>query len=189
MFVMMRGVSDGTRVRVGHRPAGGRIPRRRAENRPSELQRDLQGGLAGGSRATRFRALGRSHTHRLRVRYSECDMQGHVFNAHWLAYFDVAWTELWRAGMGDWNEVTARGIDLVVADAQVSYRAPARFDDEIAITPTVERLGTSSITTSFAAHRPKDDTLLVEGRLVHVVVDAKDFTKREIPGWVREALA
>ena len=130
--------------------------------------------------------MGFAHTHRLRVRYSECDMQGHVFNGHWLAYFDLAATELWRAAVGSWQEVLSRGVDLVVAEANVSYRAPARFDDEIAITATTERLGTSSITTGFTAKR--DETLLVEGRLVHVVVDSRTFATTPIPEWVREAL-
>ena len=35
-------------------------------------------------------------SHRLRVRYGECDAQGIVFNANYLAYVDVALTELWR---------------------------------------------------------------------------------------------
>ncbi len=127
------------------------------------------------------------HTHRLRVRYSECDMQGHVFNGNWLGYFDLTLTELWRAAVGPWQDVVDRGIDMVVAEANVSYRSPARFDDEIDITATTERLGTTSITTAFRATR--NGTLLVEGRLVHVVVDAKTYSKTEIPAWVREALA
>ncbi len=28
--------------------------------------------------------------HRLRVRWAECDMQGIVFNPHYMMYFDVA---------------------------------------------------------------------------------------------------
>ena len=30
------------------------------------------------------------------MRYGECDPQGIVFNANYLLYFDVAFTELWR---------------------------------------------------------------------------------------------
>src|SRR5262249_53569126 len=36
------------------------------------------------------------YIYRLRVRYSECDQQGVVFNAHYFAYFDDALTEVWR---------------------------------------------------------------------------------------------
>ena len=38
--------------------------------------------------------MGRRHTHRLRVRYGECDPQGVVFNAQYFAYFDVVLTDL-----------------------------------------------------------------------------------------------
>ena len=34
------------------------------------------------------------------MRYGECDPQGIVFNANYLAYFDVAFTELWREAIG-----------------------------------------------------------------------------------------
>jgi YbgC/YbaW family acyl-CoA thioester hydrolase len=46
--------------------------------------------------------------HELRVRYGECDPQGIVFNANYLLYFDVAFTELWRAAVGPWQEMVAR---------------------------------------------------------------------------------
>ena len=36
----------------------------------------------------------------LRVRYVECDMQGHVFNGHYLTYFDLAHTEALRTATG-----------------------------------------------------------------------------------------
>ena len=35
-------------------------------------------------------------SHRLRVRWSEVDMQKIVFNAHYLAYFDLGVSEYWR---------------------------------------------------------------------------------------------
>ena len=37
-------------------------------------------------------------SHKLRPRYAECDVQGVVFNAHYLTYIDTSITELWRAG-------------------------------------------------------------------------------------------
>ena len=52
--------------------------------------------------------------------------------------------------------------DMVVGEVNVRFLGPARFDDEIAITPTVERLGNSSITTRFVARRPKDDALVLD---------------------------
>ena len=72
--------------------------------------------------------------HELRVRYGECDPQGIVFNPNYLAYFDHTVTELWRASaIGSWDAMVERGLDVVVGEANIRFRAPARFDDLIAI--------------------------------------------------------
>jgi acyl-CoA thioester hydrolase len=124
--------------------------------------------------------------HRLRVRFHECDPQGVVFNAHYFAYFDVALTEMWRAAFGSYQSVVDQGTDVVVVEASATYRAPARFDEEIDVELTVARLGTTSMTTQTAVRR--DDRLLVEGRLVHVFVDPATMAKQTIPDHVRAGL-
>ena len=74
--------------------------------------------------------------HELRVRYGECDPQGIVFNPNYMAYFDHTVTELWRASaIGGWDAMVERGLDVVVGEANLRFRAPARFDDLIAVTP------------------------------------------------------
>lgn len=124
--------------------------------------------------------------HRLRVRYGECDPQGIVFNANYLLYFDVAFTELWRAGVGPWQEMVDRGIDAVVAEANLDFRAPARFDDELELRARTTRLGRTAITTEIDVVR--EEQLLVAGRLRHVCVDTETWGKTDVPDWVREGL-
>src|SRR6185437_4390245 len=124
--------------------------------------------------------------HKLRVRYGECDPQGIVFNANYLLYFDVAFTELWRAAVGPWHEMVQRGVDAVVADARLSFRAPARFDDEIELRARIAKLGGSSITTEIDVVR--DEQVLVAGTLRHVCVSADTWRRTELPGWVRSGL-
>lgn len=132
--------------------------------------------------------MGEPFRHRLRVRWSECDLQGVVFYPNYLAYFDHLLTELWRDAIGPYGEITGLGIDLLVAEAQIRYRASARFDDEIEIVASIVRLGTSSMTTEMAIERCTDGALLAEGRLRHVFVDPESFQKREMPASVREGL-
>jgi len=86
--------------------------------------------------------------HRLRVRFHECDPQGVVFNAHYFSYFDVALTEMWRAAFGSYATVVQGGTDVVVVEAGATFRAPARFDDEVDVELAIERLGTTSISSS-----------------------------------------
>ena len=126
--------------------------------------------------------------HRLRVRWSECDLQGVVFYPHYLAYFDVAMTELWREAVIPYTEMQDEGIDMMVAEASIRYRGSARFDDEIDLVATVTRLGTTSITTELAIERVDDGKLLVEGELRHVFIDTETMEKRPIPDVIRSGL-
>jgi acyl-CoA thioester hydrolase len=125
--------------------------------------------------------------HHLRVRYNECDAQGHVFNANYLVYFDVILTELWREALGSYEALTADGLDLVVAETGVRFRAPARFDDELEITLEVERLGNTSMVSAIGIAR--DGDTLAEGRIVHIFVRADRLgEKAPIPDHVRRML-
>ncbi len=125
--------------------------------------------------------------HHLRVRYNECDAQGHVFNANYLVYFDVALTELWREVLGSYGALTADGLDLVVAETGVRFRAPARFDDELEITLAVERLGNTSMVSAIGIAR--DGDTLAEGSIVHIFVRADRLgEKTPIPDHVRRRL-
>lgn len=128
-----------------------------------------------------------SHSHRIRVRYGECDPQGVVFNAHYFAYFDIALTELWREALGGYRAMMDEGVDLVVAETSARYKAPARFDDELDLEVEVTRVGTTSLGTSLRIRR--DGELLVEGEMVHVFIDRDALTKTPIPERIRAALA
>jgi acyl-CoA thioester hydrolase len=125
--------------------------------------------------------------HRLRVRYNECDAQGHVFNANYFVYFDVVLTELWREVLGSYEALTDGGLDLVVAETGARFRAPARFDDELEITLEVESLGNTSMVSAIRIAR--DENTLAEGRIVHIFVRADRLgEKAAIPDHVRQAL-
>jgi acyl-CoA thioester hydrolase len=129
--------------------------------------------------------------HELRVRYGECDPQGIVFNANYLLYFDVAFTELWRAAVGPWQEMVAMGVDAVVAEANLNFRSPARFDDQLELQTRVAQLGRSAITTEIDVMRGEE--LLVAGRLRHVCVstlpgDGGKAGSRPWPDDIREHL-
>jgi acyl-CoA thioester hydrolase len=126
--------------------------------------------------------------HRLRVRWSECDLQGVVFYPTYFAYLDHAITELWREAIGPYGEMRELGVDMVVAEAGITYRESARFDDEIDLLATISRLGTTSMTTEVRIERVGDAALLAEGRLRHVFVDPESFAKHEMPERVRSAL-
>jgi len=127
--------------------------------------------------------VGEPFRHQLRVRYGECDLQGVVFNAHYIAYFDTRINELLRAACGSYRAIIEQGIDVVVAEAHLRFGAAARFEDKLTLEVAVTRLGTTGITTEHRIGR--DGERLVEGMLRHVLVDLETMTKTPIPDWLR----
>ena len=125
--------------------------------------------------------------HQLRVRYSECDQQGVVFNGHYLFYYDVALNELWRDRVGLYHEMVDRGFDVVVAEATVRYRSAARFDDLLDIAMSVKHLGTTSMIV-----QPEfrvGERVVADGEIRHVFVDPATLQKKAMPDDIRAALA
>lgn len=110
-----------------------------------------------------------------------------MFNANYLTYLDEAMTELFRTALdGGYQAMVAAGVDMVVAEGNLRFLAPARFDDEIDVEATVTRLGTTGMTTAMAVAR--DGAVLVEAELRHVFVRSPEGGKAPIPDSVRAAL-
>src|SRR3954465_6263570 len=100
--------------------------------------------------------------HRLRVRYGECDPQGVVFNANYLAYFDVILTEFWRESIGDYMAMIAdHGADMVVAESRIGFKSSAAFGDELDFELRVAGRGTPALPCHIDAR--VGDRLIVEG--------------------------
>jgi acyl-CoA thioester hydrolase len=124
--------------------------------------------------------------HRIRVRYGECDPQGIVFNANYLAFFDLILTEFWREAAGGYSAMVDAGADMVVAESRILFRSPASFDDELDFELRVARLGNTAIQCRIDAR--VEDRLVVEGEIRHVFVDPQTKAKRAIPDEIRTAL-
>ncbi|MBE1577233.1 acyl-CoA thioesterase [Amycolatopsis roodepoortensis] len=123
----------------------------------------------------------------LRVRYHECDGQGIVFNANYLAYVDMAMFEVEKALFGSHQEALARGVDVVVAESNLRYRAPCRYDDELVVAVYLDHLGTTSLIIDFEITRGGD--LCTEVKTRYVFVDPKTLKKAAPPASVREVYA
>ncbi len=123
----------------------------------------------------------------VRVRYFEVDLQGHVFNAHFLTWFDTAYGEMiGRAGGRPYSELIADGIDVVVAEVGIRYLAPARLDDELEIEIAVQPLTNTSMTSDFTVRRGELE--VAKAFVRHVCFDLEARTKRPWPEEIRAGI-
>ncbi len=126
-------------------------------------------------------------SHTLRVRWAEVDLQGIVFNAHYLTYFDVAVTEYFRSiGRAYPREFVDRGFDTFAVKATLEYHSPARFDEELDLRLRVARLGRTSLKLAIEVHR--GDEHLVTGELVYVCASVETRRPIPIPDFLRDAI-
>jgi acyl-CoA thioester hydrolase len=115
-----------------------------------------------------------------RVRYADIDLQGIMFNAAYLAYFDTAITEFFRARRFDNGAYSrATNVDFHVVKALVEYKKPVTYDAEIDILVRVARIGTSSLTFNLEIHPLGEDSVSTTGQIVYVHTDRT--SRRAVP--------
>lgn len=114
--------------------------------------------------------------HPLRVRWSECDGQGIVFNAHYFAFYDHAIWEWTKAlGYKGWDDAP----QFVTAHAECDFKGSARFDEDLLIGVRAARFGTKSMEVRAATFR--GDEVLNVGRLDYVHVRAGTVQSAPLP--------
>lgn len=104
-----------------------------------------------------------------RVGFSDTDAQGVVYYGRYMPFFDTARVEYVRH-LGLLVPAFA-GRQFVMRALQVEYHAPALFDDLLEVFVRTRRIGRTSVTTSYAAYRADDDTLLCVADETAVLVE------------------
>jgi acyl-CoA thioester hydrolase len=97
----------------------------------------------------------------LRVRYAETDQMGIVYHANYLPWCEIARTELIRRLWKPYARVEAEdGVLLAVTDATLRYHAPARYDDLVRVSATLEQVRSRSVTFAYRVERVEEDGTL-----------------------------
>jgi acyl-CoA thioester hydrolase len=116
----------------------------------------------------------------VRIYYEDTDAGGIVFYANYLKFFERARTEWLRARGVDQQALAQRdGAIFVVKHAAVDYHAPARLDDELNLTLSIEKLGRASV--HFVQHAYCGEQLLCSAQVKVGCVDATTLRPRALP--------
>lgn len=123
--------------------------------------------------------------HDIRVRFADTDLQAIVFNANYLTYYDVAWTEYFRAVGFEWKDLLALGVDTVLARTTMEFKSPARFDEILEVHTRVSKIGTTSLTFEFEIYPQGEDRLINSAGSLYVCVDPKTLKSTPVPELLR----
>ena len=120
---------------------------------------------------------------RLETRYSDYDTKGHVNNAVFLTYFEMARARAWiEAIEGDAD------FPFILAEASIQYRSQARIGDPLEIEITTTEIRTKAWVWSYVIRDARDERVVAEGRTVQVAYDYAGHRTMPIPAAIAERL-
>jgi acyl-CoA thioester hydrolase len=127
--------------------------------------------------------------HKIRVRFADTDLQGIVFNGNYLTYYDVAWTEYFRAMGMTWKDIIDTGADTVLARTTIEFKSPARFDEVLGVYARVSSIGNTSMTFDFEIYPEGEDRLIGTASSLYVCIDPKTLRPVRVPEELRRRIA
>jgi acyl-CoA thioester hydrolase len=111
-------------------------------------------------------------TSRVRVRYSETDQMGVAYHTHYLVWCEVGAT---------YAQLEASGLFLVVAQANVRYLAPARYDDTVRIDTCLQRVQSRAVTFHYTLTREAPGPARLATAMTKLIALGADGAPRSLP--------
>jgi acyl-CoA thioester hydrolase len=118
------------------------------------------------------------HTITIRVRYPEVDGMGYLHHSRFLQYFEIGRVELLRSLGHIYADLERQGVFFVVGKVAVTYKAPARYDDELTLTTKLVKQ--THVRFDHAYELKRGDALLAEGTTTIACV-GRDGQLMQIP--------
>lgn len=91
----------------------------------------------------------------IELRFSDLDLYGHVNSVVYFTYLETARVKLFQ---DFFKELTDKQIYTLVAHAECNYKLPILFGDELIVSVTVTRIGTSSFDLDYRLHDGAEKT-------------------------------
>ena len=126
----------------------------------------------------------------LSVRFSETDAQGIANNSVYLNWFEVARIAYLARFPGGYRGLIEQGVEALTIEANVRYRAPCGFDDELRIHTRVGERRGPRFRFEYIVERTSDPAgIVADGWTAHACVDASTLRPTRMPPWLAEAIA
>ena len=128
-------------------------------------------------------------SHRLEVRFRDCDAMGHTNNAVYLTYLEQARFAHWRSLWGFGDPQTPPDIPgIILARVEADYQRPSRYGDVLEVRLTVAEIGQSSFRYEYEIVDGEGRTVLT-AKTVQVMYDYAAAKPVAIPDSIRALLA
>ena len=119
------------------------------------------------------------------MRFRDIDGMGHVNNAVYLSYIELARTQFY---MHQANKRTLDEIDFILAHVEIDFESQAVWGDQIQVAVWPSKIGTSSFTLSYEISEKRSGRILARAKSVLVSYDYERRKSKPIPADFRKPL-
>ena len=123
----------------------------------------------------------------LRVRFADVDALGHVNNAKYLTYFEEARMG-YLLGLSHVQSNDLSTLNLILAHAAVTFRAPVRVGDTLEVFAGVTHIGNKSFRMDYTMIQAGTDTLVCDGHTIQVMFDYQNNRTVPVPEQLRQSI-
>lgn len=123
--------------------------------------------------------------HELHPRFRDTDAMGHINNAVYVTYLEVARQRYWVALDGTQDY---RRVPFILAHVTIDFRSEALVDEVLDIGCRCETIGSKSFTFGYEIRERASSRLCVEARTVQVCYDYEHKQSIPVPAGLRAAL-
>jgi YbgC/YbaW family acyl-CoA thioester hydrolase len=127
-------------------------------------------------------------TYTRKVRFSDTDAQGIVFNGNYSVYFDDTITDYFDALGIPWSEIQSQGYEMVLGRCEIDFRSAARLGERLVTGVRVARVGTTSVTFQLQTWEESSGRVVTEAKQIQVFVDHEQMRPTPVPRFFIEAV-
>ncbi len=121
----------------------------------------------------------------IQMRFRDIDGMGHVNNAVYLSYVELARTQFY---MHHANKRTLDEIDFILAHVDIDFESQATWGDQIQVTVWPSKIGNSSFTLSYEIKEKRSGRIVARAKSVLVTYDYEKRKSKPIPDDFRSLL-
>lgn len=118
--------------------------------------------------------------HPIEVRYGDLDPQGHVNNAKYLTYLETG-RIAYVKHLGLWKGGSFLDFGIILADIQITYRAPILYGQPVRVWVRVSRLGSKSLTMDYRVDESEGGIEFATSTSVLVAYNYQDAKSVPVP--------
>jgi acyl-CoA thioester hydrolase len=111
------------------------------------------------------------YTSKIEVQFRDCDPLGHVNNAVYITYFEIARFAYCRDALGFTIEDAVGSESFIMARVECNFRSQARLGDHLDVRIRVSEIGRSSFQFEYEIVQAADGRVVADGKSVQVSFD------------------